>query len=72
MAQSRYLFAISCFRLDFLNEAEAALSPPNEPSAEVVDKFLLGLCLELFLHSNCPYLGITFHHVASFLLHGLC
>ena len=37
MAQSRYLFALSCFRLDFLNEAEAALSPPNEPSAEVGD-----------------------------------
>lgn len=47
MAQSRYLFAISCFRLDFLNEAEAALSPPNEPSAEVPNgaagHYLLGL-----------------------------
>ncbi|XP_024020675.1 cell division cycle protein 27 homolog B [Morus notabilis] len=47
MAQSRYLFAISCFRMDFLNEAEAALSPPNEPSAEVPNgaagHYLLGL-----------------------------
>jgi anaphase-promoting complex subunit 3 len=35
MAQSRYLFAISCFQMDLLNEAEAALCPANEPSAEV-------------------------------------
>lgn len=48
MAQSRYLFALSCFRLDFLNEAEAVLSPPNEPNAEVGDEFLLGIW-ELFL-----------------------
>jgi anaphase-promoting complex subunit 3 len=34
-AQSRYLFAISCFQMDLLNEAEAALCPPNEPGAEV-------------------------------------
>lgn len=35
MAQSRYLFAISCFQMDLLSEAEAALCPANEPSAEV-------------------------------------
>ena len=35
MAQSRYLFAISCFQMNLLSEAEAALSPANEPSAEV-------------------------------------
>ncbi|KAJ6921201.1 hypothetical protein NC652_015184 [Populus alba x Populus x berolinensis] len=47
MAQSRYLFAISCFQMDLLNEAEAALCPPNEPGAEVPNgapgHFLLGL-----------------------------
>ncbi|KAF5952352.1 hypothetical protein HYC85_010296 [Camellia sinensis] len=36
MAQSRYLFAISCFEMDLLNEAEAALCPANEPVAEVL------------------------------------
>lgn len=40
MAQSRYLFAKSCFQMDFLNEAEAALCPANEPSAEVLGRFL--------------------------------
>ena len=35
MAQSRYLFAISCFQMDLLSEAEAALCPVNEPSVEV-------------------------------------
>ncbi|KAF3441874.1 hypothetical protein FNV43_RR15789 [Rhamnella rubrinervis] len=47
MAQSRYLFATSCFQMDFLNEAEAALCPTNEPSAEVPNgaagHYLLGL-----------------------------
>ncbi|KAK9275053.1 hypothetical protein L1049_022311 [Liquidambar formosana] len=47
MAQSRYLFAISCFQMDLLNEAEAALCPTNEPSAEVPNgaagHYLLGL-----------------------------
>ena len=35
MAQSRYLFAISCFHMDLLSEAEAALRPADEPGAEV-------------------------------------
>jgi hypothetical protein len=35
MAQSRYLFALSCFQLDLLKESEAALCPANEPGAEV-------------------------------------
>jgi len=35
MAQSRYLFALSCFHMDLLTEAEAALCPINDPSAEV-------------------------------------
>lgn len=72
MAQSRYLFAISCFRMDFLNEAEAALSPPNEPSAEVVDNSYSGFIWELFLDLNCPYLGISFHNLPSFSWHCLC
>ncbi|PWA84802.1 CDC27 family protein [Artemisia annua] len=45
--QSRYLFAISCFQMDLLNEAEMALCPSNEPSAEVPNgaagHYLLGL-----------------------------
>ncbi|KAA8536972.1 hypothetical protein F0562_029450 [Nyssa sinensis] len=47
MAQSRYLFAISCFQMDLLNEAEAALYPVNDPSTEVPNgaagHYLLGL-----------------------------
>ncbi|XP_027922455.1 cell division cycle protein 27 homolog B-like [Vigna unguiculata] len=47
MAQSRYLFAISCFHMDLLTEAEAALCPINDPSAEVPNgaagHYLLGL-----------------------------
>ncbi|KAL2959288.1 hypothetical protein AAZX31_18G259900 [Glycine max] len=47
MAQSRYLFAISCFQMDLLSEAEAALCPVNEPSVEVPNgaagHYLLGL-----------------------------
>lgn len=35
MAQSRYLFALSCFQMDLLNEAEAALYSASESSAEV-------------------------------------
>lgn len=35
MPQSRYLFAMSCFHLDLLSEAEAALCPANESGAEV-------------------------------------
>ncbi|RDX61912.1 Cell division cycle protein 27-like B, partial [Mucuna pruriens] len=46
-AQSRYLFAISCFHMDLLSEAEAALCPANEPGAEVPNgaagHYLLGL-----------------------------
>lgn len=48
MAQSRYLFATSCFQLDFLNEAEAALCPANQPSAEVVGRFLYVLLQEYY------------------------
>nr|XP_023877762.1 cell division cycle protein 27 homolog B [Quercus suber] len=49
MAQSRYLFAISCFQMDLLNEAEAALCPPaNDPNAAEIPNgaaghYLLGL-----------------------------
>ncbi|XP_010526443.1 PREDICTED: cell division cycle protein 27 homolog B isoform X2 [Tarenaya hassleriana] len=51
MAQSRYLFALSCFHLDLLNEAESALCPPNEPGAEIPNgaagHYLLGLVYKL-------------------------
>lgn len=47
MSLSRYLFALSCFQMDLLNEAEAALCAPNEPNAEVPNgaagHYLLGL-----------------------------
>ncbi|XVE70488.1 hypothetical protein DITRI_Ditri10aG0076200 [Diplodiscus trichospermus] len=47
MAQSRYLFAISCFQMDLLNEAETALCPANEPGGEIPNgaagHYLLGL-----------------------------
>ncbi|KNA10643.1 hypothetical protein SOVF_142470 [Spinacia oleracea] len=47
MAQSRYLFAFSCFHMDLLNEAEKALSPANESGLEVPNgaagHYLLGL-----------------------------
>ncbi|XP_076935417.1 cell division cycle protein 27 homolog B-like [Bidens hawaiensis] len=47
MPQSRYLFALSCFQMDLLNEAEVALCPSNEPNAEVPNgaagHYLLGL-----------------------------
>ncbi|KAE8038945.1 hypothetical protein FH972_011406 [Carpinus fangiana] len=47
MAQSRYLFALSCFQMDLLKEAEAALCPANEPGAEIPNgaagHYLLGL-----------------------------
>ncbi|KAL0441706.1 UNVERIFIED_CONTAM: Cell division cycle protein 27B [Sesamum radiatum] len=46
MPQCRYLFALSCFQMDLMNEAEAALSP-NESSSEVPNgaagHYLLGL-----------------------------
>ncbi|KAJ1380807.1 Tetratricopeptide-like helical domain superfamily [Sesbania bispinosa] len=51
MPQSRYLFAISCFHMDLLSEAEAALCPVNEPGAEVPNgaagHYLLGLIYRL-------------------------
>ncbi|XP_076885371.1 cell division cycle protein 27 homolog B-like isoform X1 [Bidens hawaiensis] len=47
LPQSRYLFAISCYQMDLLNEAEIALCPSNEPMAEVPNgaagHYLLGL-----------------------------
>ncbi|KAL9682272.1 hypothetical protein QQ045_014067 [Rhodiola kirilowii] len=46
-ARSRYLFALSCFQLDLLTEAEAALCPDGDPKSEVPDgaagHYLLGL-----------------------------
>lgn len=47
MAQSRYLFALSCFRMDLLAEAEEALSPTHDSNLEVPNgaagHYLLGL-----------------------------
>ncbi|KAJ8422040.1 hypothetical protein Cgig2_026428 [Carnegiea gigantea] len=47
MAQSRYLFALSCFRMDLLAEAEKALSPTHDSNLEVPNgaagHYLLGL-----------------------------
>ncbi|ESQ48300.1 hypothetical protein EUTSA_v10021943mg [Eutrema salsugineum] len=47
MPQSRYLFAFSCFKLDLLGEAEAALLPTEEYVEEVpggaAGHYLLGL-----------------------------
>ncbi|KAK6120461.1 hypothetical protein DH2020_045798 [Rehmannia glutinosa] len=52
MAQCRYLFALSCFQMDLMNEAEAALSP-SESCAEVPNgaagHYLLGLVYSLFV-----------------------
>ncbi|KAE8714134.1 Cell division cycle protein 27-like protein B [Hibiscus syriacus] len=46
-AQSRYLFAISCFQMDLLSEAETALCHANEPGGEIPNgaagHYLLGL-----------------------------
>ncbi|KAK8940713.1 hypothetical protein KSP39_PZI010567 [Platanthera zijinensis] len=35
MALSRYLFALSCFQMNLLREAETALCPANEPNSEI-------------------------------------
>ncbi|WCJ40847.1 hypothetical protein M5689_021747 [Euphorbia peplus] len=47
LAQSRYLFAFSCFQMDLLTEAEAALVPSNRTYSEVPNgasgHYLLGL-----------------------------
>ncbi|CAH9055565.1 unnamed protein product [Cuscuta epithymum] len=49
MAQSRYLFALSCFQMDLLNEAEMALSHTDDPTSEAqvpngaAGHYLLGL-----------------------------
>ena len=55
MAQSRYLFAISCFQMDLLNEAEAALCPPaNDPNAaEVVFLILQPQINNILNHCLC-------------------
>lgn len=39
--ESRYLFAMACFQMDLLNEAETALCPASEPSAEVSIIFIM-------------------------------
>lgn len=56
MAQSRYLFALSCFQMDLLNEAESALCPVNEPGAEVFNVlwyFAFIRLLNVILQKQC-------------------
>lgn len=48
--QSRYLYAVSCFQMDLLNEAEAALCPSNEPNAAVY--------MRLFIQKTLMWLPI--------------
>ncbi|XP_052158987.1 cell division cycle protein 27 homolog B isoform X2 [Oryza glaberrima] len=47
LPESRYLFAMSCFRMNLLREAEEALCPVNEPNIEVpsgaTGHYLLGV-----------------------------
>ncbi|KAK3130845.1 hypothetical protein QOZ80_6BG0498730 [Eleusine coracana subsp. coracana] len=47
LPESRYLFALSCFRMNLLREAEETLCPVNEPNAEVpigaTGHYLLGV-----------------------------
>ncbi|XP_006657144.3 cell division cycle protein 27 homolog B isoform X1 [Oryza brachyantha] len=47
LPESRYLFAMSCFRMNLLREAEETLCPVNEPNMEVpsgaTGHYLLGL-----------------------------
>ena len=62
MAQSRYLFALSCFRMDLLAEAEKALLPMHDSNLEVILAIILksmfSLCIfpdrmkMLSFHSN--------------------
>ena len=40
-AQSRYLFALVCFDMGLLHEAEASLCPLNEPSTKVIQQNLV-------------------------------
>ncbi|GAA0183094.1 ubiquitin-protein ligase [Lithospermum erythrorhizon] len=66
MAQSRYLFALSCFHMDLLSEAEAALCPRNDPASEVPNgaagHYLLGLvyrhCLKSAYWFCCGYMEL--------------
>ncbi|KAG6418274.1 hypothetical protein SASPL_120475 [Salvia splendens] len=73
IAQCRYLFALACFQMDLLNEAEAALSP-NESSAEwfpylsrvpngAAGHFLLGL---VYRHTDRKQSAINHFNQALF------
>uniref|UniRef100_A0A0E0C929 Uncharacterized protein n=1 Tax=Oryza meridionalis TaxID=40149 RepID=A0A0E0C929_9ORYZ len=55
LPESRYLFAMSCFRMNLLREAEEALSPVNEPNIE--------------LHANTTAEVSGYPHVKSTALH---
>ncbi|KAL3375433.1 hypothetical protein AABB24_006751 [Solanum stoloniferum] len=70
MAQSRYLFALSCFQMDLLTEAETTLCPPNEPTAEVPNgaagHYLLGLIYRLFVRGVERYEHIKYNLCSIF------
>ncbi|KAJ8449539.1 hypothetical protein Cgig2_005561 [Carnegiea gigantea] len=51
MDQSRYLFALACFQMDLLSEAETALSPAHESGLEVPNS-AAAHCLLGFIYSD--------------------
>jgi hypothetical protein len=53
LPESRYLFALSCFRMNLLREAEETLCPVNEPNMEVYIKFTTSL--KCFILSKNTY-----------------
>jgi len=48
MPQSRYMFALSCFQMNLLREAETALCPASEPNSEVYNPWCLFLISFLY------------------------
>ncbi|CAJ2662592.1 unnamed protein product [Trifolium pratense] len=65
MAQSRYLFALSCFHMDLLTEAEAALCPCNDPASEVPNgaagHYLLGLVYRFLYGDQAQFFNDEIH-----------
>ncbi|PKA56562.1 Cell division cycle protein 27 like B [Apostasia shenzhenica] len=57
MPLSRYLFALSCFQMNLLREAEVVLCPTNEPNSEVPNgaagHYLLGLVYRYTSRKSC-------------------
>ncbi|XP_045807991.1 peptidyl-prolyl cis-trans isomerase CYP59-like isoform X1 [Trifolium pratense] len=65
MAQSRYLFALSCFHMNLLTEAEAALCPRNDPASEVPNgaagHYLLGLVYRFLYGDQAQFFNDEIH-----------